>query len=117
MVVAFSVLVQGSTVPWAARKLGVRMRHARAGALAALDRPREGARRPASPPRAGGLPRGGPRIKELPLGEYGWILTIVRDGEVVRPGGSSVLEPGDEVVVSAESSDARGVRRLFEGSP
>jgi hypothetical protein len=27
-----------------------------------------------------------------------------------------VLEAGDEVVVSAESRDARGVRRLFEGS-
>jgi len=57
----------------------------------------------------------GRKIKELPLGD-GWIVTIVRDGEVVRPGGSSVLEPGDEVVVAAESGDARVVRRVFEGS-
>jgi Trk K+ transport system NAD-binding subunit len=58
----------------------------------------------------------GRKIKDLPLGEYGWIVTIVRDGEVVRPGGSSVLKAGDEVIVAAESRDARGVRRIFEGS-
>ena len=61
----------------------------------------------------------GRTIKELPLGEYGWIVTIVRDGEVMRPGGSSVLQPGDEVVVSSQLDDVRGVRRLFDspGAP
>jgi cell volume regulation protein A len=116
VVVAFSVLVQGSTVPWAARRLGVRMRtRAPEPWRLSIDLPKEPGDLHRHRVRAGSYAAGRP-IKELPLGEYGWILTIVREGEVVRPGGSSVLEPGDEVVVSAESRDARGVRRLFEGS-
>jgi potassium/hydrogen antiporter len=113
---AFSVLVQGSTIPWAARRLGVRMRtRAPEPWRLTIDLAKEPGDlhrhrvRPASY-------AAGRKIKELPLGEYGWILTIVRDGEVVRPGGSTMLKAGDEVVVSAESRDARGVRRLFEGS-
>jgi cell volume regulation protein A len=116
VVVAFSVLVQGSTVPWAARRLGVRMRtRAPEPWRLTIDLPKEPGDLHRHRVRTGSYAAGRP-IKELPLGEYGWILTIVRNGEVVRPGGSSVLEPGDEVVVSAESRDARGVRRLFEGS-
>jgi cell volume regulation protein A len=116
VVVAFSVLVQGSTVPWAARRLGVRMRtRAPEPWRLSIDLPKEPGDLHRHRVREGSYAAGRP-IKELPLGEYGWILTIVREGEVVRPGGSSVLEPGDEVVVSAESRDARGVRRLFEGS-
>jgi Trk K+ transport system NAD-binding subunit len=64
----------------------------------------------------GGSYADGRQIKELPIGEYGWIVTIVRDGEVVRPGGSTVLQPRDEVVVSTQLDDVRGVRRLFEGT-
>ena len=117
VVVAFSVLVQASTVPWAARRLGVRMRtRAPEPWRLTIDLPKEPGDLHRHRVRTGSYAAGRP-IKELPLGEYGWILTIVRNGEVVRPGGSSVLQPGDEVVVSAESRDARGVRRLFEGSP
>jgi potassium/hydrogen antiporter len=116
VVVAFSVLVQGSTVPWAARRLGVRMRtRAPEPWRLSIDLPKEPGDLHRHRVREGSYAAGRP-IKELPLGEYGWILTIVREGEVVRPGGSSVLEAGDEVVVSAGSRDARGVRRLFEGS-
>jgi potassium/hydrogen antiporter len=116
VVVAFSVLVQGSTVPWAAKRLGVRMRtRAPEPWRLSIDLPKEPGDLHRHRVREGSYAAGRP-IKELPLGEYGWIVTIVREGEVVRPGGSSVLQPGDEVVVSAESQDARGVRRLFEGS-
>jgi cell volume regulation protein A len=116
VVVAFSVLVQGSTIPWAARRLGVRMRtRAPEPWRLSIDLPKEPGDLHRHRVREGSYAAGRP-IKELPLGEYGWIVTIVREGKVVRPGGSSVLQPGDEVVVSAESHDARGVRRLFEGS-
>jgi cell volume regulation protein A len=116
VVVAFSVLVQGSTIPWAARRLGVRMR-ARPPEpwRLSIDLPKEPGDLHRHRVRAGSH-AAGRKIKDLPLGEYGWIVTIVRDGEVVRPGGSSVLKAGDEVVVAAESRDARGVRRIFEGS-
>jgi potassium/hydrogen antiporter len=116
VVVAFSVLVQGSTIPWAARRLGVRMR-ARPPEpwRLSIDLPKEPGDLHRHRVRAGSH-AAGRKIKDLPLGEYGWIVTIVRDGAVVRPGGSSVLKAGDEVVVAAESRDARGVRRIFEGS-
>jgi cell volume regulation protein A len=115
VVVAFSVVVQGSTVPLAARRLGVRMRTREPEPWRlSIDLAKEPGDLHRHLVRAGSY-AAGRRIKELPLGEYGWIVTIVRDGEAVRPGGSSVLQPGDEVVVAAESRDARGVRRLFEG--
>jgi cell volume regulation protein A len=115
VVVAFSVLVQGSTVPWAARRLGVRMRMRRPEPWRlSIDLPKEpgNLHRYRVRPGAHAARR---TIKELPVGEYGWIVTIVRDGEVVRPGGSTELLPGDEVVVSTELEDERGMRRLFEG--
>ena len=115
VVVAFSVVVQGSTVPLAARKLGVRMRTREPEPWRlSIDLAKEPGDLHRHLVRAGSY-AAGRSIKELPLGEYGWIVTIVRDGEAVRPGGSSVLQPGDEVVVAAESRDVRGVRRLFEG--
>jgi potassium/hydrogen antiporter len=115
VVVAFSVVVQGSTVPLAARKLGVRMRTREPEPWRlSIDLAKEPGDLHRHLVRAGSY-AAGRSIKELPLGEYGWIVTIVRDGEAVRPGGSSVLQPGDEVIVAAESRDARGVRRLFEG--
>jgi cell volume regulation protein A len=116
VVVAFSVLVQGSTVPWAARRFGVRMRlrHPEPWRLT-IDLPKEPGDLHRMRVRAGSY-AAGRRIKELPMGEYGWIVTIVRDGVAVRPGGSTVLQPRDEVVVSTQLEDVRGVRRLFEGS-
>jgi potassium/hydrogen antiporter len=116
VVVAFSVLVQASTVPWAARRLGVRMRMRRPEPWRlSIDLPKQPGDLHRHRVREGAY-AAGRTIKELPLGEYGWIVTIVRDGKVVRPGGSSVLQPGDEVVVSSELDDAWSVRRLFEGS-
>jgi potassium/hydrogen antiporter len=116
VVVAFSVLVQASTIPWAARRLGVRMRTRRPEPWRlSIDLPEQPADLHRHRVREGSY-AAGRTIKELPLGEYGWIVTIVRDGKVVRPGGSSVLQPGDEVVVSSELDDAWSVRRLFEGS-
>ena len=116
VVVAFSVLIQGSTVPLVARRFGVRMRTREPGpwrlSIDLAEEPGDLHRHRV----VEGSYAAGRRIKELPLGEYGWIVTIVRDGRVVRPGGSSVLEPGDEVVVASESRDTRGVRRLFESN-
>jgi potassium/hydrogen antiporter len=116
VVVAFSVLVQGSTIPWSARRLGVRMRARRPEPWRlSIDLPKEPGDLHRHRVRVGSH-AAGRKIKDLPLGEYGWIVTIVREGKVVRPGGSSVLKAGDEVVVAAESRDARGVRRIFEGA-
>ena len=55
---------------------------------------RRGRTASASPP---ARTRVGRRIRDLPLGESGWVGVIVRDGSPQTPHGSDVLEPGDEV--------------------
>ena len=85
VVVAFSVLVQGSSIPWAARRLGVRMRTREPEPWRlSIDLPTDPGDLHRHRVRAGSY-AAGRKIKELPLGD-GWIVTIVRDGEVVRPG-------------------------------
>ena len=39
---------------------------------------------------------------------------IIREGEPVQPRGSTLLEPGDEVLVLTEAEDVRGLQRLFD---
>ena len=117
VVVAFSVVIQGSTIPLAARRLGIRMRARKPEPWRlSIDLPKEPGDLHRYRVRPGSYAAGRP-ISQLPLGEYGWIVAIVREGEAVRPGGSSVLEPADEVVVAAESEDAPSLRRIFEGAP
>jgi potassium/hydrogen antiporter len=56
----------------------------------------------------------GVAIRDLPIGDRAWIILVVREGEAVRAGGSTVLEAGDEILVLAEERDAAPLRRLFE---
>jgi cell volume regulation protein A len=114
LVVAGSVLVQGSSLPWAAGRLGVPMRELEArpyGISIGLDRePSNVARfvvQPAS--RAAGV-----AIGKLPISERTWVSLIVRQGAPTKAHGSTVLEPGDELVVLAEREDEEHLRHLFE---
>jgi potassium/hydrogen antiporter len=116
VVVAFSVLVQGSTFPFVAGRLGIRMRtvepepwHISIG----LRKEPGGVWRFVVSPvsRAAGV-----AIRDLPIGDRAWIILVVREGEAVRAGGSTVLEAGDEVLLLAEERDAAPLRRLFERS-
>jgi cell volume regulation protein A len=54
-------------------------------------------------------------IGDLPLGDHSWISLVLRDGEPVQARGSTVLEPGDEVIVLADPEKLSAVRRLFVG--
>src|SRR4051794_9425353 len=99
IVVAFSVIVQGSLVPEAARRLHVPMRMIEQepwNLSVGLAREPSDVRHfmVAEGARAAGQP-----IGDLPLSERAWIVLIVRDGEPVRARGSTELAPGDEVVV------------------
>jgi len=116
IVVALSVIVQGSSMPFAARRLGVPMREVE-------PEPWDLSIRLRTEPRivrrfvvAAGSRAAGETIRELPIGERAWISLIIRDGEPEQPRGSTVLEAGDELLVLTESEDARGLRRLFEGA-
>lgn len=104
VVVALSVLVQGSTMPLAARLLGVPMRPAESGRWQ-KERYIVGDRS-----RAAGV-----TVRDLPLGEGGWVQTVERAGATQRPRGSTVIETGDAVEVLAPSSATATLRRYFAG--
>jgi cell volume regulation protein A len=107
VVVLLSVLVQGSTLELAAARFGVPMRRVeQVGFEDAAGSYRFRV--------AAGSHAAGRRIRELPLGESGWIGAIVRDGSPRTPRGADVLEPGDEVVLLADPERVAALRRLFE---
>jgi cell volume regulation protein A len=115
VVVAFSVVVQGTTIPWAAARLGIPMRVVEPEpwdvSVRLRSEPR-GVRRFVVKPgsRADGL-----AIRDLPLGEHTWVSLIVRDGEARQARGGHVFEAGDEVLLLSETHDAAALRHLFEG--
>ena len=114
VVVAFSVIVQGSSLPFVASKLGIRMRTVEPEpwniSIGLRKEPGGVWRFVVSPTsRAAGV-----AIRDLPIGDRAWIILVVREGEAVRAGGSTVLEPGDELLLLAEERDSAHLRRLFE---
>ena len=115
VVVAFSIVVQGASMPALAARLGVPMRivepepwHVAVG----LRREPEGVQRFVVAP---GAHAAGRRVRDLPLGEDAWISLVVHDGVPVAPRGDYGLAPGDELLVLAASDRAAALRRLFEG--
>jgi potassium/hydrogen antiporter len=106
VVVLFSVIVQGATVPLVASKLRVpfrRVDHDLAEVLEFVVRDDAFAR--------------GRRLSELPLGERGWVGVLIRDGRPHPVDGGVVLEPGDRVHVYCQPEDAATLERIFAGAP
>jgi len=102
VVVAFSVLVQGGTVPAVARllRLPVRTVEPEPWALGVRlrDEP-EGVHRCAV---AAGSPADGATIEHLTnLGDDVWVSFAIRDGQLLPVGGETRLRAGDEVLVLA----------------
>jgi potassium/hydrogen antiporter len=112
--VAFSVIVQGSTIPFVAARLGVPMRLVEPEpwdvSIRLRNEPRD-VRRFLVVRRSRAA---GDRIADLPLGENAWISLVIRDGAARRPRGAFVLEPGDELLVLADAQDVTALGRLFE---
>jgi potassium/hydrogen antiporter len=116
VVVAFSVIVQGSSIPFVASKLGIRMRSVEPepwNISIGLQKEPAGVWRFVL---ADGSRADGAAIRDLPIGERAWIILVVRNGEAVRAGGSTRLRARDEILVLAEERDAAPLRRLFERS-
>ena len=114
VVVTFSVIVQGSTLPFVASRLGIRMRTVEPepwNISIGLRKEPGGVWRFVV---ARGARAEGEAIRDLPIGDRAWIILVVRQGEAVRAGGSTVLEAGDEVLVLVEERDTAPLRRLFE---
>ena len=115
VVVTFSVVVQGSSMVAAARRLRIPMRRVRRDPWdITIGLPQE----PGALHRyvvARGSHADGQLIRELPLSENAWIILLVRDGDAVRAGGSTELIFGDEVFLLTDQETAPGLRRLFQG--
>ena len=104
VVVLFSVLVQGSSIVYAAGRLNVPFRTADpdlAEVLAFTVREEAYA--------------SGKRIEELPLAQRAWVDVVVRDGQPQGFGPRTVLEPGDRVHVYGQPGKANALRRIFAG--
>jgi cell volume regulation protein A len=117
VVVAFSVLLQGTSLPLLAGALGVPMRLVEPEPWDLSIRLRSepsGVQRFVVRARARA---DGEAIRELPLGSHSWVSLIIRHGEPHQPRGSFVFEPGDEVLLLTDSHDVPALRRLFEGAP
>jgi potassium/hydrogen antiporter len=114
VVVAFSVIVQGSSFPYVAAKLRIRMRTVEPepwNISIGLRKEPGGVWRFVL---ARGARAEGAAIRDLPIGDRAWIILVVRQGEAIRAGGSTVLEAGDEILALVEERDAAPLRRLFE---
>jgi cell volume regulation protein A len=114
--VAFSVVVQGTTIPFAAGRLGipiglveqtpwhisVPLRSAPESVLRVVV--------------ATGSAASGTRIRDLELGDS-WIGLIVREGEPVQARGTTRLSPGDELLVISSPESVEQVEWLFAAKP
>ena len=112
-VVLASVLVQGSTIPFLARRLG-------------LDLPLE------SPPEIAakqekdaweslvklkvfpGSEAEGRQIADLNIPDDTWIAVLRRDGHPMRPGGSTILQAGDRLTVQSGGQSLEMLRQMVE---
>jgi cell volume regulation protein A len=116
VVVAFSVIVQGGSIPFAAARLGVPIREVEPEPWNVSVRLRQEPRGIERYVVEGGSPAAGTAIRDLPLGAEAWISIVIRDGKAAAPRGSQVLEPGDELLVLTEAERMDALRRLF-GAP
>ena len=114
VVVTFSVIVQGSTIPIVAKRLGIPMRVVEPEPWDVSIRLRE----PGNVQRyvvGAGSRVVGSTIRDVPLGERAWVSFVVRDGQAKQARGSHRFREGDEVHVLGDASDAAVLKRLFEG--
>jgi potassium/hydrogen antiporter len=113
VVVAFSVIVQGGTVPWLLRRLkiplrtiepepwslGIRFQHEPEGLHRFIVAP--GAAADATP------------VGDLLITDDAWISLLIRDGRLVPVRSDTILRAGDEAVVLSTDPDAAGLTALF----
>src|SRR5919204_3951823 len=106
VVVAFSVIVQGTTIPFVASRLRIPMRLIHPEPWDLSIRLRAEPKGVQHYVAARGPGAAGEAIRDLPLGEHSWVTLVVRDDTPRQARGSHVFAPGDEVVVISDESDA-----------
>jgi cell volume regulation protein A len=113
MVVAFSVIVQGGTVPGLARRLKIPLRTIEPEpwtlGVRFQEEP-EGLHRFVVAP---GSTADSTPVSDLPLPEDAWISLIIRGGRLVPVHAGTALRAGDEVLVLAPGADTASLTALF----
>jgi potassium/hydrogen antiporter len=116
MVVAFSVLVQGGTVPTVARWCGITMRRQQPRpwslGVRLRDQP-EGVHRYHVAP---GSPAEGRTVRTLHLDDEYWINLIVRDGTAIPVTADTTLHAHDEVLLLTATTEDTRADQLFTGA-
>jgi cell volume regulation protein A len=113
-VVLTSVLVQGSAIPFFARRLGVD------APQVSLPEPPDAVTRTAEwEPLVklkvlSGSAGDGKQIADLNLPDDTWIAVLRREGHPIRPGGSTVLKGGDRLSVQSSGPSLDLLRSLVE---
>jgi cell volume regulation protein A len=113
VIVAFSVTLQGGTVPTLAHRLRIPLRTVEPEPWSLgvrFSQEPEGLHRYHV---TAGSVADGTAIGELPCGEDVWVSLIVRDGNLVTAAGDMTLRAGDDVLVLAEPDEAPDLDRLF----
>jgi cell volume regulation protein A len=100
VVVLFSVLVQGTSIPFVAPRLGVPMRTRDPGGTMTFTV-------------AAGSHADGRAVRDLPLGERSWVDRLVRESRDVPVRGATVVQAGDQATVITDVGDVEGLRRIF----
>jgi cell volume regulation protein A len=113
VVVAFSVIVQGGTVPGVARRLKIPLRTIEPEPWSLgvrFQEEPEGLHRFVVAPRS---PADSTSLRDLPLPEYAWISLIIRGGRLVPVHAGTTLQAGDEVLVLAPGTDTTSLSAPF----
>ncbi|WP_225813561.1 cation:proton antiporter domain-containing protein [Streptomyces spinosus] len=118
VVVAASILVQGTLIPWLARRCGVPLREApplRPWPLGVRFRkPPAGVHRYEV---QAGAEADQADVHDLGLPDTVWVALVIRNGALLKPGAGTRLKAGDEVVVltDVESDEFTGtIAEFFE---
>ncbi len=113
-VVLTSVLLQGTTIPWAARRLGVDAPPSLKRQYPIEYTPMEGMKSELKelpvPPDS---EMAGKSIVELDFPDDFLIILIARERDFLQPSGGTVLEPGDMLLVLSDSPSLDEVRQRF----
>jgi cell volume regulation protein A len=114
VVVAFSVLVQGGSVPTVARLLRVPMRTVEPEPWALGVRLRDEPHSVRWYRITAGSPADGSTLEDLTLSfDDAWICFVVRGGELVPVRGRTVLHAGDELLVLADPEHSGELTAAF----
>jgi potassium/hydrogen antiporter len=112
-VVAFSVIVQGSTLPTLLRRLRVPLRTVEPEPWSLgirFQHEPEGLHRLVVAP---GAAADATRVGDLQLADRAWISFVIRDGRLLAVQPGTMLRAGDEAVVLSSHPDASGLTALF----